>query len=1508
MSTYTANIEIAVKGAQELKRLSDQIQSTSELVQSLNNYIGQIGVGSSVRNIQNLSRAVDDSAYAFRQAALGTNEATAAAQAYALATKQLNAGLAERVALLKEIADTERQQRLASKGIRDNPTQYTGPIGPGAASPVALSSKLGNRIENILKERQGAAELESVLASLAKKDIELSNSKLDAKALAIQTALDNEAAGAAELTAILTTLEQKDRELSNSKLDAKALAIQTALDKQTTAAAQAAIGAAELAAILGNLEEQDRLVSNSKLDAKALAIQTALDNEAKGAAELELVLANLQEQDRLLSNSKLDAKALAIQTALDKEAASAAAAALAAKKLTQEMEAASAASADFYSKGRLRQAAADAIYKQANAETYGYTGKVPALLPAGMTSAGAGMLNTVNDRIKQETIITNLRKTDEKLFNQYKIEQIQRAYDIQIDEVDRLLAAQIKADEAFWASHNKRWKLQNEQEIAATAKKQKSNQRNESLALGVGFPLMFGAGPGMLAGSLAGSFMGSGFGGQILLGGLGQKLDELGQTAIATATAMRDPIAGFEKIKEAGLLASKSQEFYIQKLIEAGRTAEATAAIQNEVIKKVGVSGVNDLNKLAAASDKYNRTLAEASLQLQVALAGPLKGLLEWVTNITAQAGAGLNEMNRRNAIEQGLSPAARKELEQRKQKLTQTTSPLTLSQEFTKLYTEYQSKVKQQSIQGTALDPATRESQKKAAEQTADTIKDAYRTGFRLQQQAADLQRQGTDLQRRVAEDVYNKQQEILRLQVDNDRQRKQVAIEIVDLEYRRRISNEEGRVAAVLEAEAALMKTKAEGEATIESKRRLLELDIDKQKRETENYIFELGRTIDGIRRATLNYEMDVADYRLKIERQIGEQRRIEEAGQAVGDQTNAAPAAFAPLSKLIGGVESYGGNYGAFNRGGTNQGHFAIGSGKDPNLVNMSIAEIQRRQLAPGVPANQQLHAVGKYQIIGDTLKSLLKGNYGPTGVKRSDKFTPDVQEKLFAALAKNRIVPGNANKTMQGLRQEWIGLQNVPDAKLLSAIKTMMENKPSAATVEPQLTKASSKVVARPSVETPDLSGVEATRIKMSKQDAQIRREALSIEQQLQNLREQGALDRLAEVARGSKDIQQRKDAIAYAKAELATVGATSQDRQELLAFEAQSAVKLKLKEEENLKISNQIKANDALTKEQKTYVLGQLQEALDITKQQIALDKEALVIAQQPRFKKEQEALQAQFGVTGTGLGAGFIGQAGQAFESEMLKSGDPAKAAMLAEQTQALELATTKARALESAYQDIGTAMASTLTEGVAGLVAGTTTAQQVFSDFLKGVGDALMKAAQQMIAQYLAIAAAKALAGLFGGGSLGGGGAGGAADGSGFGATAFDGGGTFGSQGFQMPSILGRAVGGPVTGNTPYMVGERGPELFVPGSSGTIVPAGPTASLRESMGSPSAGGTSPVLNMTFETTRINGTEYVSREQLEAAMMQTRRQASADGARRGMSMTLDKLQQSPQTRSRVGIG
>lgn len=120
---------------------------------------------------------------------------------------------------------------------------------------------------------------------------------------------------------------------------------------------------------------------------------------------------------------------------------------------------------------------------------------------------------------------------------------------------------------------------------------------------------------------------------------------------------------------------------------------------------------------------------------------------------------------------------------------------------------------------------------------------------------------------------------------------------------------------------------------------------------------------------------------------------------------------------------------------------------------------------------------------------------------------------------------------------------------------------------------------------------------------------------------------------------------------------------------------------------------------------------------------------------------------------------------------------------------------------------------------------------------------------------------------------------------------------------------IFGFAAGGTPPVGRPSLVGEQGPELFVPRTAGTIVPAGPTAGIREAMANGNGqSNASPVLNMSFESSTINGVEYVSRDQLETAMMETRRQASRDGAKRGMTMTLDRLQQSPSTRSRVGLG
>jgi hypothetical protein len=55
------------------------------------------------------------------------------------------------------------------------------------------------------------------------------------------------------------------------------------------------------------------------------------------------------------------------------------------------------------------------------------------------------------------------------------------------------------------------------------------------------------------------------------------------------------------------------------------------------------------------------------------------------------------------------------------------------------------------------------------------------------------------------------------------------------------------------------------------------------------------------------------------------------------------------------------------------------------------------------------------------------------------------------------------------------------------------------------------------------------------------------------------------------------------------------------------------------------------------------------------------------------------------------------------------------------------------------------------------------------------------------------------------------------------------------------LASIAGRETGGPVSAGTPYVVGEKRPELFVPSQSGYIIPQVPSPVAN--MSAPGAGG-----------------------------------------------------------------
>jgi len=293
--------------------------------------------------------------------------------------------------------------------------------------------------------------------------------------------------------------------------------------------------------------------------------------------------------------------------------------------------------------------------------------------------------------------------------------------------------------------------------------------------------------------------------------------------------------------------------------------------------------------------------------------------------------------------------------------------------------------------------------------------------------------------------------------------------------------------------------------------------------------------------------------------------------------------------------------------------------------------------------------------------------------------------------------------------------------------------------------------------------------------------------------------------------------------------------------------------------------------------------------------------------------KRQQALveaEAGLGIIGGGLRAGFTGSAANVFEQTMAQTqGDTDYATQLANiETSAMQLRSVF-EGLQSAISGVSGAFANMLTEGITSMITGTATAKEVFASFLQSVGQALSQAASQMIATYIAIGLAKLFAGLGGASS----------DMSKTGVSEST---LAPMRQYQMPVIPNAngnvlkggfkafANGGVVSGPTLGLVGEgKYNEAVVPLPDGRSIPVSLGGrSARDLMGGGAPGmPQAPSLSMNFETTKINGVEYVSREQLEQAMAETRRASIAGGAKQGMSMTLDKIKQSPSTRSRIGM-
>lgn len=144
--------------------------------------------------------------------------------------------------------------------------------------------------------------------------------------------------------------------------------------------------------------------------------------------------------------------------------------------------------------------------------------------------------------------------------------------------------------------------------------------------------------------------------------------------------------------------------------------------------------------------------------------------------------------------------------------------------------------------------------------------------------------------------------------------------------------------------------------------------------------------------------------------------------------------------------------------------------------------------------------------------------------------------------------------------------------------------------------------------------------------------------------------------------------------------------------------------------------------------------------------------------------------------------------------------------------------------------ESIGTSFANSFK----GVISGAMTAQEALSSFFQSVADRFLDMAAQIIAKWIEMTILNSIVNIFSGGIGGGGG-----------------GSMFTPSYAAFEFVPGKAAGGPVMAGSPYMVGEKGPELFVPGKSGTIVP-------NNALGS-GGGPTNVVVNVDASGSSVQG-------------------------------------------------
>ena len=138
----------------------------------------------------------------------------------------------------------------------------------------------------------------------------------------------------------------------------------------------------------------------------------------------------------------------------------------------------------------------------------------------------------------------------------------------------------------------------------------------ESGGEALGLAVLLGRGPvgtvAGVAGGVGGDILGGRRGGRVGYGlgfAFGGLIDDAVKRLSDLGDAIRDPVANFDKLREAAVLSSRGFESLTQAMIASGRTGQASALIQLDLLRRYGT--LDGLDRASAAGDSVKRGLAD---------------------------------------------------------------------------------------------------------------------------------------------------------------------------------------------------------------------------------------------------------------------------------------------------------------------------------------------------------------------------------------------------------------------------------------------------------------------------------------------------------------------------------------------------------------------------------------------------------------------------------------------------------------------------------------------------------------------------------------------------------------------------------------------------------------------------------------------------------------------------------------------------------------------------------